>query len=77
MADQQKRKGRKTIPRRAFYEEELEPLEIERGETLDELFLTFIKAKELERLGNFYIGVSYNAKKWESMNKPAMKRKTK
>jgi integrase/recombinase XerD len=50
MADQQKRKGRKTISKRAFYEEELEPSEIERGETLDELFLTFIKAKELEGL---------------------------
>lgn len=50
MADQTIRKGRKTISRRAFYEEELESLKIEREETLDELFLIFIKAKELEGL---------------------------
>ena len=50
MSDQTKRKGRKTISRRAFYEEDLEPEEVESEETLDELFLTFIKAKELEGL---------------------------
>lgn len=50
MADQSKRKGRKTITKRAFYEEELEHSKKGSRETLDDLFLTFIKAKELEGL---------------------------